>query len=262
MTNQAPMTNDELVIGAWSFFGHWDLGFGHSLFIGIWSFSPAGHMMREEEQRPFAWFLGSPRMTISIDEYYAAKEKPRKKEPQYLAFINRNSCTSCNSCATMCPVDCIYEIPGDPSEPCHVIDTSRCIGCQMCYRVPSESTGPWTMEICPWNAIDLIYNPNFKPRPSVWEPYFAGAGEPPNFAKLEELGYELYLNRVIRFRKGSEVGKQLAPFLKADWTWGEGQFAVLRPGTPHEHYDVYVCTEAGAELVDFLYRDYQHVFLD
>ena len=66
-------------------------------------------------------------MTISIDEYFGGKQKARKKEPPYVAFINKNSCTSCNACATMCPVDCIYEISGGPSDAYHVIDTSRCI---------------------------------------------------------------------------------------------------------------------------------------
>jgi ferredoxin len=130
-------------------------------------------------------------MTISIDEYYATKQAVRKKEPQYVAFINKNSCTSCNSCASMCPVDCIYEVPGAPAQSYHVVDTSRCIGCQMCYRVPSESTGPWTMEICPWNAIDLIHNPNVKEWESVLAPYYAEEGSEPDFRKLEELGYQL-----------------------------------------------------------------------
>lgn len=204
-------------------------------------------------------------MTISIDEYYAGKLTPRKKEPQYIAFINKNSCTSCNSCASMCPVDCIYEVPGAPSEAYHVIDTARCIGCQMCYRVPSESTGPWSMDICPWNAIDLIYNPNFKevdPWDPILEPYFAGAGEAPNFKKLEELGYQLYLNRLIYAKKGSEIENNIQPFLKEDWSWGEGNFAILVPAEQNGEVITYRCTESGEDLVDHLYKHYEHMFLD
>lgn len=203
-------------------------------------------------------------MTISVDEYYGSKQAVRKKEPQYVAFINKNSCTSCNACATMCPVDCIYEVPGAPSESYHVIDTTRCIGCQMCYRVPSESTGPWTMEICPWNAIDLIYNPNFKEAQEhdpILEPYFVGA-ETPNLKKLEELGYQLYLNRMIYVKKGSELEGQIGPFRKEEWSWGEGNFAVLEGPEDKGEYSIYRCTPPGNDLVDMLYRDYEYMFLD
>lgn len=203
-------------------------------------------------------------MTISISDYYAQKPKVRKKEPQYVAFINKNSCTSCNSCASMCPVDCIYEVPGPPAQAYHQIDTSRCIGCQMCYRVPSESTGPWTMEICPWNAIDLIYNPNFKAEwESILEPYYAGEnGEKLNFSKLEELGYQLYLNRLIYVAKGSEYESQVQDFTKEQWSYGEGNFAILEKESENDEFVTYTCTQEGDELVDFLYRDYEHMFLD
>lgn len=201
-------------------------------------------------------------MTIGIDAYWSGKQPVRKKEPQYLAFINRNSCTSCNACATMCPVDCIYEVAGAPAQSFHVIDTSRCIGCQMCYRVPSESTGPWPMLICPWNAIDMIFNPNFKERESVWKPYYRGDGAPPNFLKLEEIGFDLYLNRALFVKKESDTAKFVAPFTQPVWSFGEGQFAIVRPGDDCNAHQHYACTSEGDELVDFLYRDYEHVFLD
>ena len=203
-------------------------------------------------------------MTISIDAYYTEKQKVRKKEPQYVAFINKNSCTSCNACATMCPVDCIYELPGSPAQSYHVIDTSRCIGCQMCYRVPSESTGPWTMEICPWNAIDLIHNPNVKEWESDLAPYFTGENGDFDFRKLEELGYGLYLNRQMYVHDGSVLEEQIQPFLTESWSWGEGNFAILRPADKRENADVvnYECTDEGDQLVDYLFRDYEHMFLD
>lgn len=205
-------------------------------------------------------------MTPRIDEYYTEKQPVRKKEPQYIAYINKNSCTSCGACATMCPVDCIYEVVDSPGQSYHVIDTARCIGCQMCYRVPSESTGPWTMEICPWNAIDLIYNPNFAEkgaaeRPSLLEPYYAGSDKP-NFKKLEELGYQLYLNRLLYVKKGSDYEKALQPFIEASWTDGDSSFPLLRFAENSGEIDVYVVTEPGDDLIDFLYRDYDHMFLD
>ena len=41
-----------------------------------------------------------------------AKEGPRKKVPKELAVINADNCTGCESCLEVCPVDCIYKVPG------------------------------------------------------------------------------------------------------------------------------------------------------
>jgi formate hydrogenlyase subunit 6/NADH:ubiquinone oxidoreductase subunit I len=66
-------------------------------------------------------------MTISVDDYFKTRKADRKKETRYLAVINKDNCTSCNACATQCPVDCIYEVVNPiPSESFHQIDTSRC----------------------------------------------------------------------------------------------------------------------------------------
>lgn len=210
---------------------------------------------------------GRGRMTISIDDYLGEAQPVRKKEPQYIAVINRNSCTSCNACATMCPVDCIYEVPGAPTQAFHQIDTARCIGCQMCYRVPSESTGPWTLEICPWNAIDLIYNPNFAGVKNwgdfVWQPKYAGQAKL-NFAKLEEVGYSLYLNRAIDVRPGTDLEKWIDPFVKEEWSdnGGETKFAVLEKTASNDRFDTYTVTEPADAMVADLYAGYNHMFLD
>jgi electron transport complex protein RnfB len=72
----------------------------------------------------------------------------RKKTPQELAVINQAQCTGCEACITVCPVDCIWVVPGGETEHPGVfqlveVDLQTCIGCEHCA------------EICPWHAIDM-----------------------------------------------------------------------------------------------------------
>jgi electron transport complex protein RnfB len=71
----------------------------------------------------------------------------RKKLPRELAVINADNCTGCDACVEVCPVDCIYKVPGEEHHGllyfCD-IDLERCIGCKLCER--------W----CPWDAIDMV----------------------------------------------------------------------------------------------------------
>src|SRR6516164_5972641 len=73
--------------------------------------------------------------------------KARKKLPKELAVIRADNCTGCEACIEVCPVDCIYKVPGEdqPGLQSFVdIDLERCIGCDLCER--------W----CPWDAIDMV----------------------------------------------------------------------------------------------------------
>ena len=73
--------------------------------------------------------------------------KARKKLPKELAVVRADSCTGCEACIEVCPVDCIYKVPGidQPVLQSFVdIDLERCIGCDLCER--------W----CPWDAIEMI----------------------------------------------------------------------------------------------------------
>jgi electron transport complex protein RnfB len=76
-----------------------------------------------------------------------AAGKPRKKLPKELAVIRADNCTGCEACIEVCPVDCIYKVPGEDQPVLQSfcdIDLERCIGCSLCER--------W----CPWDAIDMV----------------------------------------------------------------------------------------------------------
>ncbi len=100
----------------------------------------------------------------------------RKKLPKELAVVNADNCTGCEACIEVCPVDCIYKVPGEdlPSLQYFVdIDLERCIGCKLCER--------W----CPWDAIDMV------PTSAIAEAVADKGGPPSYVAKNQE-----HLNRV------------------------------------------------------------------
>jgi electron transport complex protein RnfB len=97
--------------------------------------------------------------------------KARKKLPKTLAVVNADNCTGCEACIEVCPVDCIYKLPGAelPSLQTFVdIDLERCIGCELCER--------W----CPWDAIDMV------PTPQIAAAVAAKGGPPEYVEKNQE----------------------------------------------------------------------------
>jgi formate hydrogenlyase subunit 6/NADH:ubiquinone oxidoreductase subunit I len=203
-------------------------------------------------------------MTISVQDYFEKVKPDRKKETRYIAVINKNSCTSCNACATMCPVDCIFEVVSPiPSQSYHQIDTSRCIGCQLCYRIPTLSTEHYTLEICPWNAIDMLNNPNVEDGEPVLQAYYAGSEQEVPWSKLEEYGYQLYLNESVQIRSYTdELVGVMRHFTRPHWSWGEGNFSVVREPEQEGPYLNYRTTPEGLAMLRTVFEHYPKLFLD
>ena len=206
-------------------------------------------------------------MTISVTEYFQTRKDDRKKETRYLNVINKDSCTSCTSCATVCPVDCIYEVPSAiPGQSYHQIDTSRCIGCQMCYRSPSDSDDKYTLTICPWNAIDMLHNPNVSPdAASVLAPYWQGTAEKLPWPKLEEYGYQLFIEgQVFLPVARKDLQEIMAWFGQPHWLYTEEGATVAIAGevSRDEHKIKYIATTEGRELLDCIFPEWKRIFMD
>lgn len=206
-------------------------------------------------------------MTISMTEYFKTRKSDRKKETRYLNVINKDSCTSCNSCASVCPVDCIYEVVSPiPSESYHQIDTSRCIGCQMCYRSPNDSSEFYQLTICPWNAIDMLHNPNVKPAAtSVLEPYYRGSSTEVAWSKLEEYAYQLFLDGEVFIPAEEEFLHQIFAFLQEEaWMYSEEDNIRLVESASDtgDGFVRYRSTEPARDLLDVIFQGYERIFMD
>lgn len=206
-------------------------------------------------------------MTISMTEYFKTRKSDRKKETRYLNVINKDSCTSCNSCASVCPVDCIYEVVSPiPSESYHQIDTSRCIGCQMCYRSPNDSSEFYQLTICPWNAIDMLHNPNVKPAAtSVLEPYYRGSSTEIAWSKLEEYAYQLFLDGEVFIPAEEEFLHQIFAFLQEEaWMYSEEDNIRLVESASDtgDGFVRYRSTEPARDLLDVIFQGYERIFMD
>ena len=93
--------------------------------------------------------------------------KPKKKLFPKLAVIRADNCTGCEACIEVCPVDCIYKVPGEDQPSLQTfcdIDLDRCIGCSLCER--------W----CPWDAIDMVAT-------STIAVHVANKGGPPEYVE-------------------------------------------------------------------------------
>lgn len=206
-------------------------------------------------------------MTISMTDYFRTRKADRKKETRYINVINKDSCTSCNSCASVCPVDCIYEVVSPvPSESYHQIDTSRCIGCQMCYRSPNDSNEFYQLTICPWNAIDMLHNPNVKPSAeSVLEPYYRGSTSEMPWPKLEEYSYQLFLDGEVFIPEDEEDLHGYFNILQEEtWMYSEeDNIRIVEEETEKgDGFVRYKATSPARDLLDVIFQGYERIFMD
>ena len=88
-----------------------------------------------------------------------AKQGSRKKLPKEVAIINADNCTGCEACLEVCPVDCIYKVPGESIASLQSwceIDVERCVGCVVCVHIPTKKSDPYELLVCPWDAIEMV----------------------------------------------------------------------------------------------------------
>lgn len=89
-----------------------------------------------------------------------ARDRKPKRPPKKVAVIHADCCTGCESCIEVCPVDCITLITRGQGVKgvdawCEV-ELERCIGCELCVRIPRKRSDPYELLVCPWEAIEIV----------------------------------------------------------------------------------------------------------
>ena len=197
-------------------------------------------------------------MTIRSGDYFRVSSPDRPVEPGLLAMIDRVACSSCRACASACPVGCIYEVEGEDrpgSVPYHAVDASRCIGCGLCFRLLGPSPGSFTDLLCPRDAIRMVANPNAGASPPALRGYYRGTSRTPPWPRIDEFGYQLFLAREVRARRGAaESHRALACLAEPHWSTGGAPFRIVEGPDLDDPALLYLATREGLELLERVFE--------
>ena len=93
--------------------------------------------------------------------------KARKKLPKELAVIRADNRTGCEACIEVCPVDCIYKVPGEISQFCKPSAIST---------LSAASAAPCASAGVPGDGIDMVLTPTIAE-------HVANKGGPPQYVE-------------------------------------------------------------------------------
>lgn len=112
----------------------------------------------------------------------------------------------------------------------------------------------------------MLHNPNVKPDDnSVLEPYYRGTSSDLPWPKLEEYGYQLFLDGEVFLPAAEEALHKIFHVLQEN-AWMYSEEDNIRIVQEHvETGDGFVrfrATEEGRALLDCMFQDYQRIFMD
>ena len=112
----------------------------------------------------------------------------------------------------------------------------------------------------------MLHNPNVKPDDkSVLEPYYRGSDTNLPWPKLEEYGYQLFLDGEVFLHAGEEPLHRIFHLLQEEvWMYSEADnIRIVQADAENgDGFIGYQATEEGRDLLDCMFRDYRRIFMD
>ena len=112
----------------------------------------------------------------------------------------------------------------------------------------------------------MLHNPNMKPdNQSVMHPYYRGESTDLPWSKLEEYGYQLFLDGEVFLTDDlPDLQKVFAALQEEAWMYSEADNIriVAEQSEAGEGFIRYSATEEGRDLLDCMYRNWHRIFMD